>query len=109
MIHHHSVPRFLLAFLLFLVSTPSAFAERDPIRLTHGPMLGRPTANSMLVWARTSDPGEFSVRYGIEENNLNQQSKPGTTVLERDNTGTVKLESLKPDTRYFYQIEWPSP
>jgi phosphodiesterase/alkaline phosphatase D-like protein len=30
---------------------------RDPISLTHGPMLGQPTATSMVVWGRTSDPG----------------------------------------------------
>ena len=45
-------------------------AARDPIRLTHGPMLGHPTSSSVRVWARTSDPGEFQVLYGTEEAKL---------------------------------------
>ena len=42
-------------------------ANRDPIRLTHGPMLGHPTSESVRLWARTSDPGEIVVRFGMEE------------------------------------------
>ena len=61
--------RFLSATLLvssLLTLTPTARAERDPIRLTHGPMLGKPTSDSMSVWGRTSDPGEFVVHYGVD-------------------------------------------
>lgn len=77
---------------------------RDPISLTHGPMLGQPTATSMVVWGRTSDPGEFTVHYGTHAERLDQISQPGTTAIERDNTGTVQLVNLQPDTRYHYQI-----
>lgn len=80
------------------------YAERDPARLTHGPMLGRPTATSMVVWGRTSDPADFTVRYGTDSNKLNQMSAPTTTLIGHDNTGTVTLENLQPDTRYYYQI-----
>jgi len=76
----------------------------DPIRLTHGPMLGKPTANSMVVWGRTSEPGEFTVYYGTDPDRLEQVSEPGATAIERDNAGTVKLLSLQPDTRYYYQV-----
>jgi phosphodiesterase/alkaline phosphatase D-like protein len=91
--------------LLFVVAlTFSANAERDPIRLTHGPMLGKPTANSMLVWARTSDAGKFVVKYGKRAKQLTKTSAPGITRIEDDNTGTTALTGLKSDTRYHYQV-----
>ncbi|MCA9114609.1 MAG: metallophosphoesterase family protein [Planctomycetaceae bacterium] len=95
----------LLAALLTLLLVPAARAERDPIRLTHGPMLGRPSAHSVTVWARTSDPGEFAVRYGTSPNQLDQLSRPGMTIIGHDNTGTVQLQNLQSDTQYYYQVE----
>jgi len=91
----------LLAFTLGALPLP---AERDPIRLTHGPMLGRPTAHSMAVWARTSDPGQFFVKYGTDPDNLNHTSPPATTRIEDDNTGVAHLAGLRQDTRYYYQV-----
>ncbi|MCA9179172.1 MAG: metallophosphoesterase family protein [Planctomycetales bacterium] len=92
-----------LATLSVLATSP-ALAERDPIRLTHGPMLGQLTAHSVVVWGRTSDPGEFTVRYGVSPDTLSSESKPATTQLGHDNTGVAKLEDLASDTRYHYQI-----
>ena len=63
-------PIYLFLFLAFSL-TPLQ-AERDPTRLTHGPMLGQPTAHTMTVWARTSDPTEFHVRYGTSESKLDR-------------------------------------
>ncbi|MCG8653414.1 MAG: metallophosphoesterase family protein [Pirellulales bacterium] len=79
-------------------------AERDPIRLTHGPMLGNPAATSMVVWGRTSDPGTFTVHYGTSPNQLDQVSAAATTTIDHDNTGTTTLKNLLPDTRYHYQV-----
>lgn len=50
-------------FALQLDQSHGQKSSRDPIALTHGPMLGQPTATSIFVWGRTSDPGEFTVRY----------------------------------------------
>ncbi len=91
-----------LAFLLVVAA--AANAQRDPIRLTHGPMLGRPTAHSMHVWARTSDAGEFRVKFGTQADELKLTSAPATTTADHDNTGVAKLNALKPDTRYHYQV-----
>ena len=102
-------PSFLLvtSALLFCVSESAVrkllAAEgdaRDPIRLTHGPMLGGITSDSVKVWARTSDPGEFMVRFGTDANQLNQESSTGITAISRDNTGSLLLEGLKADTEY---------
>lgn len=97
---HHFLPLLIVSVLL----SSSAEAQRDPIRLTHGPMLGRPTAKSMMVWGRTSDPGEFRVRYGTDLDRLDQLSVPGETTIEHDNTGVAQLSNLKSDTRYHYQV-----
>ncbi|MEM6363475.1 MAG: metallophosphoesterase family protein [Planctomycetota bacterium] len=87
-----------------------AFGERDPIRLTHGPMLGGPSATQMRVWARTSDPGHFVVRYGTTPPLAHggydwvSQSEPATTRWEDDNTGVAELSDLPPDTVIHYQV-----
>ncbi|GAB5442533.1 MAG: hypothetical protein Fues2KO_28820 [Fuerstiella sp.] len=94
----------LLPVCVFALVIPSAEAFRDPIRLTHGPMLGRPTATSMAVWGRTSDPGEFEVHYGTDAGQLDQVSAPARTSIERDNTGVARLQDLQSDTQYFYRI-----
>jgi phosphodiesterase/alkaline phosphatase D-like protein len=103
-----SLPRIITAvfFLVCLIClTDFATAlDRDPIRLTHGPMLGHPTATSVRVWARTSDSGEFSVHFGTTADKLDQSSQPTTTKIEDDNTGVVTLKGLKPDTRYHYRV-----
>ena len=96
-----------IASVIMTTSLMSGFAggqKPDPIRLTHGPMLGRPTDHSMLVWARTSEPGQFQVRYGKRKDHHARISKPGTTSIDHDNTGVVKLDDLESNTRYHYQV-----
>ncbi|MGB1927417.1 MAG: PhoD-like phosphatase N-terminal domain-containing protein, partial [Rubripirellula sp.] len=103
-----------LLFCVFALSFQAIYAveatvaakssARDPIRLTHGPMLGGVTADSVRVWARTSDPGQFFVHYGISRDQLEQVSKAGVTSIDHDNTGVLLLEGLDADTRYFYQV-----
>lgn len=93
-----------LCLLISLVTLSGLRAERDPIWLTHGPMLGNPSAHSVVVWGRTSDAGEFVVRYGTEEGKLDQVSEAAVTRIEDDNTGTVTLTGLKADQRYHYQM-----
>ena len=96
---------FSRAFLLFVFFSLCLSAQhRDPVRLTHGPMLGKATSNSMSVWGRTSESGEFVVKYGLAPDQLTQISSPATTAIDRDNTGVAQLAGLKGDTRYYYQI-----
>lgn len=80
-------------------------APAQGMRVTHGPMLGHVTASSVTVWGRTSQPGEFRVRYGLKPDQLDQTSAPATTTIARDNTGLAQLTGLKPDTRYHYRLE----
>lgn len=72
--------------------------------MTHGPMIGRPTADSMTVWARTSAPTAFAVHYGTAEDNLDARAESEPTTWGDDLTGTVTLTNLKPATRYWYRV-----
>lgn len=92
---------FLAAVLSF--QSVALFAQPS-ITVTHGPMLGRLTSSQVAVWARTSAPGTFKVRFGESPDALSALSSPVTTVLDRDNTGSVLLGGLKPGTTYFYQV-----
>lgn len=67
-------------------------------------MLGRPSATSMAVWARTSRAGNFHVVYGTEADKLTERSEAAKTDVADDNTGFVTLTGLKPRTKYFYKV-----
>ncbi|MEL6105792.1 MAG: alkaline phosphatase D family protein [Planctomycetota bacterium] len=82
----------------------SVDSGRDPIRLTHGPMLGDVTSESVRVWARTSSPGPFTVHYGTDRSAMDAVAEPTNTYLGHDNTGVVALTGLEPDTEYHYQV-----
>ncbi len=104
----HSPNRFtaiLIAALCVAPLTPTASLQAQAaVSVTHGPMLGRLTANQVAVWVRTSAPGTFRVRYGATAAALTEMSPVGTTVLGNDNTGSVLLQGLTPGTTYFYQV-----
>ncbi len=101
-----STPLFALACLLCLLPSPLPAAETDysSNHVTHGPMLGQVTADSVRVWARTHRPGEFTVRYGLAPASLGQHSAPVRTGAEHDHTGWVMLTGLQPETTYHYQV-----
>ncbi|MEM6916872.1 MAG: fibronectin type III domain-containing protein, partial [Verrucomicrobiota bacterium] len=96
-----------LVFLTVLTISPLLAQDGEPtaIRVTHGPILGRPTTTSMTLWVRTNDEGPVRIFYGTEEGNLDQVAPVLTTSIEHDNTGLVTIEGLSPNTRYFYRIE----
>lgn len=81
---------------------PEAAEGRSGV--THGPMLGRPGAHQMGVWARTAKPGSFEVRYGTASDALTESSGPVRTTLDHDNAAYAILEGLAADTEYFYEV-----
>ena len=87
--------------MLFLYLLPTLLLNAQQI--THGPMLGHVTADSIAIWARTSVPGQFRVQYGASMDRMDQSSTPVTTTYDSDNTGWVRLTDLRPNTRYYYQ------
>ena len=67
--------RTLSACLLVALGLFPAIAQSaDPVTITHGPMLGRPSPTGMGVWARNSRAGSFYVQYGLAADKLTEQS-----------------------------------
>ena len=79
--------------------------QPSPGRISHGPILGRLDSDSVAVWARTSAPAAFRVRYWPVGGAGERVSAPIATTLDRDNTGWGQLEGLEPDTLYAYRLE----
>jgi len=73
-------------------------------RLTHGPILGGLSHDSIKVWGRTKTPDQFHIRYGFTKESLKFKSSIVNTKLAKDNTGTVQLKNLESDKKYFYAI-----
>jgi alkaline phosphatase D len=73
--------------------------------LTHGPLLGRVTSNSLRVWVRTLSVKKFEVICDTQIP-FSKDAKifPGETAQEKDLTGTIDLINLKPNTRYYYGV-----
>ncbi len=96
----------LLGLILLLFWGPSVTRclAQDPPTMTHGPILGRPAADSMAVWLRTSQPSAYTVRYGTQPLQLDQTASGTATQFEHDCTGWTVLADLRPDTKYYYQV-----
>lgn len=94
----------LSTLLLVSLAVASLAGQQAPISVTHGPVLGRLGSTQIGVWVRTSKPGSFHVRYGVDPQRLDGTSPAGTTTIDHDNTGWVLVEGLKPQTKYFYQV-----
>lgn len=82
----------------------SVAAAEDPLKITHGPMLGRLSQDGIGVWARTSRPGSFQVYYGTSPDLMNRVATAPASTLDHDNTSWVHITGLKPDTKYWYEL-----
>ena len=79
-------------------------AAPTAIRVTEGPLLGRPAPDSMSLWVRTERQGEVTVFYGKEAGKLNLSTSFTTRGPEHDHTGLLTIDNLSPNTRYHYRI-----
>jgi alkaline phosphatase D len=88
---------------LIIAAIAAANLAAQNVQITHGPMLGHVTSDSVWIWARTSSPGQFRVLYGTASDRLDRSSTPVSTSDGRDNTGWAHLTGLRPNTRYYYR------
>ncbi|MDJ0657111.1 MAG: alkaline phosphatase D family protein [Xanthomonadales bacterium] len=99
-----------IVFLTCLIGFDAAGRNAEKVsarvepHISHGPILGRLGPDRIAVWARTSRPANFFVRYGTAPDLMTETSGVVITTLARDNTAQVMLTSLKPGTRYYYQL-----
>ena len=95
----------VLVLLSFLILAACQSQPEGPVGpLTHGPLLGRQTTDSITVWARTEREGQFHVRYSTEPDKFTAKSGIAKTNIDHDNTGTVTLKNLKHSTKYYYAV-----
>lgn len=94
----------LLVLLLLGIEPGDAGSDGKPVRITHGPILGRLEAHAVGVWARSDRPGMFRIRYGTSPEKLDRQSAPVVTAIEHDNTGWTQIRDLHANTKYYYKV-----
>ena len=105
--------RFLLTAVFLLVGVACQNASQpsdgttEGLRITHGPILGRLGADQIGIWARTSVPGEFQVRYGTSPDELDMLSESVQTSYEHDNANWLLIEDLQSNTKYHYELLLP--
>ena len=72
-------------FLTTFVATTSFVSAQDGepsiIRVTHGPILGRPGPDTMSIWVRTNEAGPVTIFYGTDPDNLDRVAPPLTLSL----------------------------
>lgn len=113
------IPSRWLSPLLTLLLVASVSAQNaawpDPVAnhvvpyqtlgITHGPILGRVTSDSVTVWIRTREPMGFSVAVSERTPFAGAPETVGKTLADQDSTGWVTLTGLKPNTRYNYAVK----
>ncbi len=91
--------------LLFILTLSACQVPQSRSHITHGPILGRPTSDSMTLWARTSTESAFQVHYGKTEDDLKNTALSTPSNLHDDLTSLLTLNNLEPDQTYFYKIQ----
>jgi alkaline phosphatase D len=100
----------LLPFFLYV----DAHAQQNDnnntnFEITHGIGSGDVTDNSAIIWSRVNDqPAQMNVEYDTNANFTNPLSKIAQANSTTDFTAHVKLDSLKPDTQYYYRVWFTS-
>jgi alkaline phosphatase D len=102
------MPRFLPRASRFVLMVTILVSWGWATEVTHGPILGHVTSDSIRIWGRTAQPGAFVVEFiaveGPPDWSVAQTTEPVSTALADDNTGWTKLGGLKSDTHYHYRI-----
>lgn len=98
--------RYLCAVLCLSTAVVTSAANE----ISHGPMLGHVTEDSIRVWARTAQPGAFVVQYlpatdGTPNWAQAMVSDPVETLIENDLTGWTTVSGLPSNTRFQYRVK----
>jgi len=70
------------------------------VQITNGPGVDNITTNSVVVFWNTSLPSGAVVRYGTDQDKLNQTAMAPSGQTDHK----VTLTNLQPDTTYFFQV-----
>ena len=73
--------------------------------ITHGPMLGDLTSDSVRIWLRTDTPEKVTiVLRDLASDPPSFHHYPQATTADSDSTFTLHARYLKPNTKYTYTI-----
>ncbi len=97
---------FLLAIAMTLVvayavAAPAPQAGQD-IRITNGPILEEVNGNAVVIAWSTDVPSSSRVWYATDKNNLTHVAE---APENGSNTHRVRIDNLRPDTTYYFQVE----
>ena len=90
--------RFLLTFSLFFLSQLLSAQT-----ITHGPMIGGVTENSVRIYIRTNQPSGFILEYSTDSLFSTFESLNAATEASLDNSKIVNLSSLNTFTDYYFR------
>ena len=88
-----------------------AFAQNDnrnKLVITDGVASGDVTDNSAIVWSRTNASALMHVQYDTNLSSSHAKSKILLIDKSTDFAGHIKLDSLSPDTIYYYRVWFSS-
>jgi len=74
------------------------------VQLTHGPMAGHATHQSISIWIRADEPCEYSIRVQTAQGGTEQLSKSVTLTSKTNFCGMAHVKGLLPLTTYSYRI-----
>ncbi len=90
-------------FGLFWLGACQVAATTPP--LSHGPIVGAVTENSVSIWLRTHDAARVQIEYGKDAALQSVlKSETVTTEASSDFTTIVKIPDLAPQQIYFYNV-----
>jgi len=83
----------------------TALAQTDGVEITHGPISGEVTANSVMLWARGNITGTliFEVAETAEFSDIVATAEAEVQAAN-DFTGKSLIDKLQPNTPYFYRV-----
>src|SRR5687767_12095681 len=95
--------RFVIGVLLALAAR--GFAAEPPLHLARGPMLGHVSAAEARLWVQASGRAELAIRIGQAADLSDARVVAGPTLADETGfMGTVRIDGLKPLTRYHYAV-----
>ena len=86
---------------VFAAAAPSAGAQTAD---AENILLGRPTDDSITVHALADENTELFVEYGEQPGNYSGRTP--AVQASADNTAEITVTGLRPDTRYFYRVNY---
>jgi phosphodiesterase/alkaline phosphatase D-like protein len=89
------------------VGAPKHAPKAQAVKITDGPRVeGTGPTWAVIAWT-TNTGGSSVIRYGMDANHLDQTAKSGYADNEKTKAQNhrVHLKKLKPNTKYFFQVD----